>query len=53
MRDLQVSYLYHIRALAVLGGLPVISENGKMSDKPQICVDIVTTLLNSPPSGFP
>ena len=39
--------MYHTRALVVLDGLPVMSEN-KMSDKPQTRVDILTTSFNSP-----
>ena len=44
----EIYWVYHTRALVVLGGLPVISENEKMSDKPQTPVDILKTLYNSP-----
>ena len=40
--------LYHTQALVVLSGLPVMSENEKMLDKPQTHVDILTTLFNCP-----
>ena len=40
--------MYHKRTLVVLGGLQVMSENGKMLDKPQSRVDILTILLNCP-----
>ena len=39
--------VYHTQELVVLGGLSVMPENGKMSDKLQIRVDILTTLFTS------
>ena len=44
--------MYHTRALIVLGGLPVMSENGKMSDKPHTRVDNLTTFQLTP-NGIP